>query len=214
MKYIIALFGESGCGKDTIKDMLLQQFPEIKPIMRITTRPMREGEEQYTPYIFVSEKSLQKMALEQTEEFMEVEQQRDWFYATHKQVSFQAESESGGYLGCYSMDSLDTLYDTVQYDEDFEIIPIKIVVDEKKRLCRQLMREETPDCYEICRRFMSDLKDYGCEPEFPYFTVENNGELQECLDVISIIIKSEVLQTYHEDDDSCDCGEHNHLDNI
>ena len=46
MKYIIALFGESGCGKDTIKDMLLQQFPEIKPIMRMTTRPMREGEEQ------------------------------------------------------------------------------------------------------------------------------------------------------------------------
>lgn len=52
MKYIIALFGESGCGKDTIKDMLLQQFPEIKPIMRMTTRPMREGEEQYKPYIF------------------------------------------------------------------------------------------------------------------------------------------------------------------
>ena len=73
MKYIIALFGESGCGKDTIKDMLLQQFPEIKPIMRMTTRPMREGEEQYKPYIFVSEKSLQKMALEQTEEFMEVD---------------------------------------------------------------------------------------------------------------------------------------------
>lgn len=213
MKIIIALFGESGCGKDTIKEMMLQKYTSIKPILRLTTRPMREGEEQYKPYIFVSEKSLQKMALDQTEDFMEVEEQREWFYATHRILSFK-DSQSDGYIGCYSMDSLNLLYDTIQYDKDFQIIPIKIVVNDKTRIIRQLMREEDPDCYEVCRRYISDMKDYALEPDFPFYSVENNGELQECLDVISTIIESEVLKTLgeHNKEDNC-CGEHDVLDN-
>lgn len=192
MKYIIALVGESGCGKDTIKEKILQQMPEIKSVIRITTRPMREGENQYKPYIFTSEKSLQKMVLNQTEDFLELEQQRDWFYATHNTISFKEESEVNCYLGCYSMDSLNTLYYNCSLDDEITIIPIKIEVDDKIRLTRQLMRENTPDCQEICRRYLSDLKDYGGEIDFPYFYVTNNGELQHAINQIKSIVVSEV----------------------
>lgn len=196
MKYIIALVGESGCGKNTIQDHVIARNPNIQPILRMTCRPMREGEAQYNPYIFVSLSTLQKIALKETEKFMEVEEitDRDWFYATHEEVSFQKYSPISTYIGCYSAESIYNLHQACVIMKDkFTLIPIKITVDDKVRLNRQLMREENPDCYEICRRFLSDRKEYDGGLDIPHFEASNNADLNECLDAIDEIIKREIL---------------------
>lgn len=46
--------------------------------------------------------------------------------------------------------------------QDSRIIvkPIMIYTDDKTRLLRSLIREEKPDCAEICRKFMTEEKDF------------------------------------------------------
>lgn len=215
MKYILALVGESGCGKDTIKDHILAKHPEIKPIVRLTNRPMRENEEQYKPYAFVTLHALQKMALMETEKFMEVEEikDNDWFYATHKELSFKFESPSDIYIGCYSAESIDNLHQAcVIMSDEFKLIPIKIEVEDKVRLNRQLMREDNPDCYEICRRYLSDVKEYANGLDFPYYEVDNNGDLNQTLEAISVIIESETVEDTSPDLDEI-LAQHKNLDN-
>ncbi len=210
MKYIIALFGASGSGKDTVKDKVIEAYPNINPIIRLTTRPMREGEAQNKPYAFIKHETLQKMVLDDTDAFFELEEQREWFYGTHKKSSFKSKKDSCKcedeyYIGCYSLASLEMLYQGVSYDKDFEIVPIKIGVTDKERLFRQLSREVNPDCYEICRRFMADAKDYDMEPEFCYYTVNNNDDLEECMKELDTILASEVFLTLTEYDIACKC---------
>lgn len=208
MKYIVALFGESGCGKDTIKEAILDKYSDIKPILRLTTRPMRESESQYNPYVFVDEPTLQKMVLQNIDNFLEMEKLDNciessgalntWFYTTHRQHSFSDDCHC--YVGCYSQEALESLCDSMLYDDEFTIIPVRVAVDDKIRLIRQLEREDNPNCLEICRRFQTDAKDYCCELSYPYYTITNNSTLEHCMKQISLIIDSEVLCTLHEHD--------------
>lgn len=200
MRYVIALFGMSGCGKDTLKKMVEGKHPEIKPVTRISTRPMREEENQYDPYIFINNQTLRKMVLKDTENFMEVEEipDRDWFYATHKIESFSNKSPIDTYIGCYSLEATDALTCYSEIDEDFYLIPIKIEARDKVRLNRQLNREEDPDCEEIMRRYTTELKDYKKIIQFPHFVVENNGDINECLETIYEIIEGEILDVVNK----------------
>lgn len=192
MKHIIALFGESGCGKNAIERDLLEFNKSLKKVVRLSTRPMREGEEQGNPYIFLSTEVLQKMAFSDTDNFAEVEEQREWFYATHMNESFPEKSPIDIYIGCYSADSLEILVDATKVIDDLKVTPIKIEVADKTRLIRQLERESEPDCHEICRRYLSDFNDYGVDFDFSYFSVSNNGDLSNTINVILDIIEAEM----------------------
>ena len=57
-------------------------------------------------------------------------------------------------------------------DPRLEVHPVYVQVSDKTRLMRALNREEAPDCYEICRRFLTDEADFQ-DIDFPY-TVFNN----------------------------------------
>ena len=59
MKYkIIALFGESGAGKDTIARQLVLSRANTNLIIPYTTRPKREYEREGVDYYFVSDNIL------------------------------------------------------------------------------------------------------------------------------------------------------------
>lgn len=59
---IVVIEGPSGVGKDSIIEGMLTKYPKLyeKP-SRVTTRPMREGEKQGSPYFFVGEEEFLKM---------------------------------------------------------------------------------------------------------------------------------------------------------
>jgi guanylate kinase len=163
MKILIALFGESGSGKDSIAKKLEKEYGYHK-IKRITSRPMREGESQGDPYLFVDANELRLDITENVDKYLEVGQFNDWLYATHidsleKQIN----------VGTYDIDAVRMLLD----DKMVYIIPIYVYVDAKTRMLRLLNREENPDIDEICRRYQADKKDYKHGLRYPCELVEN-----------------------------------------
>lgn len=76
------LSGPSGVGKNTLLYLALEQLPGIYYLPSITTRPMRPGETQGSPYFFVSKKDFEKMIAAGT--FLEWKQIHTGdYYGTH-----------------------------------------------------------------------------------------------------------------------------------
>lgn len=65
----------------------------------------------------------------------------------------------------------------INKDHKYQIncLPIYIHTFDKIRLLRQLIREENPNCSEICRRFQTDKQDFQ-NLNFSYKVIENNTD--------------------------------------
>ena len=169
MKRIVALFGPSGCGKDTIKKSILDNNPRWNNIIPCTTRPKREGEQEDINYHFLTEEQFAQEVL--NGEMIEATSFNDWFYGT------QMSSLKDGVIniGIFNLNSLEILFET----PDFAILPVFVAVSNKERLLRALEREECPNCTEICRRFLADEKDFSqISSSFPPNTLIFDNELR------------------------------------
>lgn len=170
---LIALFGKSGVGKDTLCKYLSQKYGFHK-VVGCTTRPKREGEIDREDYFFLSEKAFTRKLL--TYELVEATTFKDWFYGTSIK-SFQINNIN---IGVFNPESIIQL----KQDTRFEVIPIEIIVEDKERLLRALTREKEPNCFEICRRFIADEKDFE-EMDFSHYQYFNNKPI-EANNVINI----------------------------
>lgn len=150
---IVALFGESGCGKDTIKNHLFLVNPDLfHPIIMSTTRPKRDYEKEDSDYHFLTpEEFTQKIF---NGDILEAQMFNDWAYGLDENDLVEDKIN----IGAFSIDSIETI---LEQCPNIELIPIRIVVDDKTRLERAISREENPNCEEICRRFLSDKKDFS-----------------------------------------------------
>lgn len=161
---IIALFGESASGKDTLLKWAVSHFSDrLHPIVACTTRPPRQGEIDGVNYHFLSIEDFTQQVLQG--EIIEATTFRDWFYGT--QLSALDLDKIN--IGIFSPDALDCLID----NPNLSVQLIYVYTNDKTRLLRSLNREESPDCYEICRRYLADLKDFSEErlSEFTYSIV-------------------------------------------
>lgn len=163
---IVALFGPSSCGKDTVKKSILKNtmWHDIIPT---TTRPMRENETQGKEYHFVSNEEFTHQVLDGS--MIEATCFKDWFYGTN----IKDISETGINIGIFNPEGLEIVLSNAQ----FNVLPVFIKVDAKTRLLRSINREGNPDYTEICRRFLADEQDFA-KIDFPKdtktFIFENN----------------------------------------
>ena len=148
---IIALFGESGAGKDTIQKWIVNNFPEVNGIVSCTTRPMRENEKEGIDYFFLNPTDFAEKVL--NGDMIEATSFRDWFYGT----PIEALKKDKINVGVFNIQGIDCLLQ----DSRLIVKPIHIFATDKERLIRSLNREEKPDCEEICRRFLADKKDFS-----------------------------------------------------
>lgn len=163
---IIALFGKSGSGKDTIQKWIAANSPAVHPIVSCTTRPPRDYEEDGKDYIFLSIEEFSKKVINGT--MLEATEFRGWFYGTPLD-SLDPDKLN---VGVFNIAGIDALLE----DSRLEVYPVIVYAPDKVRLLRSLMREETPDCAEICRRFDTDNKDFlQCDFK-PFFVWQNYDE--------------------------------------
>ncbi len=163
---VIALFGKSGAGKDTILNWLVSTIPNAKRIVNHTTRPKREYEIDGNPYHFISHTDFANKVLDGS--MIEATEFNNWFYGT----SIEELNRDKINIGIFNIYAIQCLLQNNQLD----VLPIYIHSYDKTRLLRNLSREDSPNCYEICRRFITDEKDFD-DIDFDhvtYLNVENN----------------------------------------
>ena len=162
---ILALFGKSGAGKDTIQKWLIEKFPNWNGIVSCTTRPKREYERDGIDYHFLEPDEFAEKVLNGS--MLEATSFNDWFYGT----SIDELKENTINVGVFNIEGVSCLLE----DSRLEILPVYIQCYDRERLYRNLKREKNPNCLEICRRFLTDEKDFSNIPfDFiPYANVYN-----------------------------------------
>lgn len=170
---VIALFGESASGKDTIQKWLVSYLPNVTHgIISCTTRPPRQGERDGVDYHFITEEEFTKKVL--SYDMLEATEFRKWFYGT----PIQSLDKDKINVGVFNIAGIEALLE----DSRLHVTPIYVRASDKERLIRSLNREENPDCEEICRRYFADKKDFS-NIDFNYIEFENNN--------ISLILERE-----------------------
>lgn len=160
---IIALFGKSGAGKDTILRGIEYAKPKYNQIITTTTRPPRRYEKDGIDYHFISSIDFAEKVL--NGDFIEAVSFNSWFYGT----DINELKEDTINIGVFSIKAIECMLE----DNRLEVHPIYIHASNKTRLLRTLNREESPNCEEICRRFFADEKDFADIP-FDYKEVSND----------------------------------------
>lgn len=171
---IIAIIGQSGCGKDTVLNETVARHPDVcSRIINCTTRPMRDYEKDGVDYHFMPVSGFTREVLNGN--MLEATEYNDWFYGT----DINALTPNKINIGIFSPAAVEALLQDNRLDVDV----VRVVTANKTRLQRALNREDVPDCTEICRRYLADEKDFA-DLDFDYWIVENyEGTRLECLDL-------------------------------
>lgn len=179
---IVALFGAAGSGKDTLQN-LVSECIDVNPLVSATTRPPRDGEIEDEAYHFLSEEKFLSSGMLEYTTF------RGWYYGT----PYNSIDKNKINIGVFNISGIKQL---MQYDKLIQILPVYIKCEDKVRLMRQLNRERYPDCEEICRRFMTDKKDFSTDNiTFNYYTINNSYDLSDSLEQLVDLITDDWDET-------------------
>ena len=162
---IIALYGESGSGKDYWAKQLLAQFHnKTHAIVSCTTRPPRDYEKEGVDYFFLTPDQFGEKVL--NGDMLEATSFNDWFYGT----SLSALDPEKINVGVFNPEGMECIIE----DPRLDVTPVYIYASAKTRLLRALNREDNPNCHEICRRFFTDEKDFDEMEEFESYSYYND----------------------------------------
>ncbi len=180
-KKILALFGKSGAGKDTILKYISSNY-DINKIIRLTTRPKRAGETDGVEYVFKDPLVVTEDILNTNKDFLEIGVFNEWIYATPA----EHVKEGWNIATC----DVDAVRQMIYNDCDIEVFPMYVEVSDKTRLLRALNREENPNVKEIVRRFQSDEYDYEYI-DFEYISFDNENAFNP-EDLLEILLKNNI----------------------
>ena len=167
---ILALFGKSASGKDSIQKWIVSNYPQLtNKIVSCTTRPPRSGEQDGVDYFFLSDEEFAKKVLDGS--MLEATSFREWFYGT----ALDQLNPDKINVGVFNITGVECILD----DSRLDVVPVWIHASDKTRLRRSLDREDNPDCKEICRRFLADEKDFDEMDDFDYFGWINEVGMHE-----------------------------------
>lgn len=191
MAKIYCLVGESSSGKDTVFRRLLDKNKNLTPIITYTTRPIRPKEKNGKEYYFVDKKVFSKLKnnnkIIESRIYKTIHGNWIYFMANDGQIDINSNKK---YLLINTLEGASKLKEL--YHDDLVII--HIWVEDSVRILRAFAREMNGknDYVEMCRRFVTDNKDFSPENFMKLGLNENrveNENIVECVDNIIDIIK-------------------------
>ena len=182
---MIAVLGESGCGRSSLVKSFVEKNPKYHNIVLYTTRPKRPDEKDGVDYHFVSEKAFEKLI--KNDFLLVAEVWRGWFYG------IPAEECKSDKAICTITPSMFRLIKKLGYD----VSSVYLYVDRRSRLINILSRGDDID--EAYRRNLSDVGQYyGLVNETDF--IITNTEYHMNLDEAVLAFK-EVVDLIDEDGD-------------
>lgn len=189
MYNIIAVMGESGAGKDSMLQMVLEALSQmgknadVHEIVSCTSRPMREGEAHGINYYYYRPDIFEQKIMD--DEMLEFTRFNNWWYGT----SYDSVRSDGVVnIGVFNPGGVRQLLDR----DDCDITVFWVRAADKTRLLRQLNREDNPDVKEIVRRFNADSEDFT-DIDFSYITIPNETGEDFVAGVQAIVCSVETL---------------------
>lgn len=167
---LIALFGESGTGKDTIQKWLVNKFDYINGLVSYTTRPRRKNETDGIDYCFIDEAFFKDLISQN--KLLEYTMFNNWYYGTPS-MDLRRDAIN---VGVFNITGINNI--KLAFRDTIDVLPVKIEAGQKTRLIRTLNREGNPNCSEICRRFLADEQDFKYIP-FEYEVYDNNADNED-----------------------------------
>lgn len=161
MGKIFYLIGKSCAGKDSLYNILIRDEKlGLYPVIRYTTRPIRDGETDGESYHFVDIDGYKEFrkAGKIIEEQVYHTVHGDWYYFTADDGTLDIDNKNYLAIGV-----LESFAGTMDYYGKDRVLPIYIELDDGERLMRALIRERLPEngrYAEMCRRFLSDANDF------------------------------------------------------
>lgn len=177
---VVALFGKSGAGKDTILNLMLKSAPGVfNKIVSCTTRPPRNGEVDGVDYHFITREEFAAGVMK--DEFIEALEFNGWFYGAQI-TSLNREKIN---IGIFTPSGINALMDTSE-EFDLAVLPIYIRCNDIERIFRCLEREISPDIKEIHRRYYTDEADFK-KIQYGFETIYNEKNKNDLHDNVEII---------------------------
>lgn len=187
-KKLFLLVGKSASGKDTLMNMLLSDFKEMKPLVSHTTRPMRTGEKDGETYHFVDDLTFEEML--DNGEFLET-------------TSYTIESENKIYrYGLSKKEVMDTPYAMTivnpyglnnllanKFIKD-NIVSILITRNDKDRILAYINRDKNVNIKEMIDRYKRDEEDF--ENVMTDYIIENDDAICDSYIKLYKLIKEEI----------------------
>lgn len=189
---IVALFGKSGTGKDTLLRWILDSRGSygydrnFHKKISCTSRAPRGYEMDGVDYNFISPFEF----IEHGDQFIEKENYNGWWYGTRLSDLKPAPAIN---VGVFNISGIQQILAKAKTHDDnivINLLPIKIVASDADRLVHQLRREPNPNIKEIFRRYEADERDFA-EIPFPHNVVYNSeGKIYETIHSIADLIKA------------------------
>lgn len=182
---IFVIVGRSGSGKSSIERAICSKRSDLKRIISDTTRPIRDGEVNGIDYHFIGKETFVKNVVKGC--YVEYTSYNDWYYG----INTERFNIKDGHYICVTNP---TGYEQLKNKFKDQVVGIVIHSNDKDRLLNYLHREENPDCYECCRRYLADCEDFhAIEQDNSLYHVHNNmGYLQTTIKTILEIIDRKV----------------------
>lgn len=178
---IFCLVGKTGSGKDTIRKYL-EKETDLKPLILSTTRPMRSGEQDGVDYWFKTAEQFERDR--QSGRVVALQSPKtvhgEWHY--YLRATSIEGYKADNYLTAGSAFYMDMLSDFMM-EQGVPVISIYVDVEDSARMERLVQREaKARDYKEMCRRYLSDEKDFSFYEKYPYDYIANNsGKVEVCV---------------------------------
>ncbi len=193
---LIVLTGKTASGKDTIKDILLSKYPNLKKVITTTSRTPRKGEKDGFQYHFLSREQFEKSI--QLEKFIEYVEYGGNYYGTQKEdlqnylqndILWRIDPSRAGEVRKF----LERSFPPQIAMELIKRLVVIYISTQDEVILERLKRRGLSD-EEIQKRMDDDAKIWQENKENYDFVVENiPGKLYETVDKIIEIMQSRAL---------------------
>lgn len=182
---LFILSGPSGCGKDTIMQLLFARHPEIKLSISSITRPMREGEVEGEKYHFISREEFEDLL--QKDMFLEHNVFVGNYYGTPRQPVIDCIESGTDIILEVDVNGADIVRGKVPDAVSIFIMPPSISSLNERLHKRGTETEET-----IVKRITQAENEIKRADKYDYIVINDN--LEKAVDDVISIITSDRLR--------------------
>lgn len=179
---ILILSAPSGCGKDTIAARLAQEDKGYEISVSMTTRPMREGDQEGVTYHFVSEE--QFLTLQKSDRLFESACYNGNYYGTPKEPIENWLREDKTVILVIEVEGAENMRRLFP-----DAVSVFVLPPSLDALEQRLRNRQTESEIEISKRLLTARKEIARAGEFHYIII--NDDLEDAVRDVKAIMTAQ-----------------------